>query len=155
MRDADEKRVVAYTREAEQQVVRALDDMHSVVKPTEAEGELMDRTYVVIRFSETTNGLAASLGMFGDEDTVFGMETDIRKAAVGTAKTPLSTIASHICGQELTEKLAEVVELAINVRRGAESFCELSEEDQERAEKETREEMMEAAFKALKAEGRA
>ena len=155
MRKADETRVVGYTRESEQKVCKALDEMHNVVQPTETEGSALSRAYLVIRFTETDNGLAASLGMFGEEDTPFGKDSDMIKAAKGTADTSLATIASHIASQQLSEQLADMVELAISVRQGAASFSELSPAQQELAEKEVREELMEREFNALKTEGEA
>jgi len=156
MRDSDEnKRVVDYTEEAELKVCAALDEMHSIVTPTEQEGLALSRAYVVMRFTETENGCAASLGMFGKDELALGVERDFIKAAKNTAKTSLSTIAAQIASQEISDHMGGIVEMAISVKHGAESFSELSPEIQAEAEKEVREEMMEKEFKEMKTEGEA
>jgi hypothetical protein len=142
-----EKSTQPYTKTEEMKVVNVLESIHG----DGGHGEIKNRCYIVLSFAETEEGLAGTIGMFGNED-FSARKLDMVRDAHATVNMGLSSIAARIASDTIQSGLLEsATSTAIGVQRGAANFLNLPREMQEKAQREVVEELMEREFAEMKA----
>jgi len=120
-----EKSSQPYTKDQELEIVEALDKIHC---DTKHKDDLGSASYVVMSFQTRTDGIAASMAVFGREDLKPLMGKSIIDAAREMKGITPAAVASFLAAKDGQEKLHKYCETADFVCTGAEEY--LSEQEQ-------------------------